>query len=746
VSQLAVIKAGGAYVPISPEYPKARTLAIVNDVTTELVITQVHYQNKLNDWLSESEINDSATLITFDDTTLQDESSANPNVITQPNDLAYVIYTSGTTGKPKGVSISHRNLTHMMSALSTSFELNKFNRLLMFANYTFDGNVFELFAGLYTGMMLCLCDDIQHQDLTALIGFINLHKIDVAFLPPSLVALLKPNEIPSIKQLMVGGEALSQLNIQSFIQSMLLINVYGPTENTVMSIMHEITKRSASSTIGKPVNNTRVYVLDNCIKPVPIGIVGELYIGGAGVSKGYINNPKLTRKQFINNPFATEEDRLLGYKRLYKTGDLVRWRSDGNLEILGRNDDQIKIRGFRVELTEIEVALKALDDVEQARVIALEHDTGKKIVAYVVLTETACAKSSIHHLRGALSSVLPNYMVPSSFELISQIPLTINGKLDHKALPKPIFKSDGDYAAPTSENQIALCHIWAEVLGIELIGINDNFFSLGGDSIVCIQLVTRMREAGWDYQVRDVFDHPTVAHLSEVVLERKVGALNDAEQELLTGEFDLLPVQQWFFQMSFAELNYWNQSFLQVVPNNLSVYQIEHVLEMLSVQHDMLRLRFVEKNSGIKQVYQPNCEKTLAPLRLIDVSGMLPEAVQSCLSNLHSHFNIYNGPLWQVAYLTGYPDGSARLFYAFHHLIIDVVSWRIIANDVKKLLTNHERLPRKTSSYRQWVVGIQEHAEKIQKEVIYWENQYVEQALPVKQNVIQEVINFSKNE
>ncbi|MBE8168889.1 MAG: amino acid adenylation domain-containing protein, partial [Shewanella sp.] len=599
VSQLAVIKASGAYVPISPDYPKARTLAIVNDVATELVITQAHYQNKLNDWLSESGINDTTTLMMFDDTTLQSEKSTNPTIITQPNDLAYVIYTSGTTGKPKGVPISHRNLAHMMSALRRRLSLNKFDKLLMFATYTFDMSVSELFPGIYAGKTLCLCNDIQRQDINALIEFINKHNVDIAQLTPALVAIIRPETIPSIKQILISGEAPSQIDFSLFIPTISLINGYGPTEITAGSVIHNIKINDHPNIIGTPINNTRHYILDHHHKPVPLNVVGELYIGGAGVSKGYINDPALTSKQFINNPFATEQDKVLGYRTLYKTGDLVRWRLDGNIEILGRNDDQIKIRGFRVELTEIEIALTALDDVQQARVIAFEHETGKKLVAYVVATETLDPESVIFKLRESLNNVLPSYMMPASFELISQIPLTINGKFDHKALPKPIFKSDGDYAAPASEAQIALCQIWSGVLGAELIGINDNFFNLGGDSLIAIQLCQKIsHEFNIDLPIAEFFSHPTIAQLSLYLSNAGQSAMVIPQVDEPCPPLSFAQERLWFIEQYEQQTDAHNNPMLITLNASAQLESIRDSFNALLDKHTILKSVFIQNEDG----------------------------------------------------------------------------------------------------------------------------------------------------
>ncbi|RXJ69819.1 hypothetical protein CS022_23665 [Veronia nyctiphanis] len=431
---------------------------------------------------------------------------------------------------------------------------------------------------------------------------------------------------------------------------------------------------------------------------VPLGTQGELYIGGAGLALGYLNRPELTEEYFIDNPFATESDREKGYHRLYRTGDVVRWRQDGNLEYLGRNDQQVKIRGHRVELGEIANTLSKLDGVSQAVVIDIEREQGKALVGYVVVSTTDI---DIEALRRALSIELPDYMVPSVLMCIDEVPLTINGKLDRRALPAPKWIGADSYCAPSNELQQQLCEVWQSMLGVERVGIDDDFFRLGGDSIISIQVVNRLRELGYILNVKAIFDHPTIERLAEYLQQAKSETNILTEQGSLTGEFGLLPIQHWFINQALTAEHHWNQAFTVRIPAETTTKAIQKALSALAAQHDMLRATFMRTDNGCVQVYQAIEEFTLPELFASDIALRDEAEVHALLTDWQSHFDLASGPLWQAGFLTGFEDGEARLFFAAHHLVIDAVSWRILADDLRLLLTDQSLLD-KGSSYRQW--------------------------------------------
>ncbi|PCK01701.1 MAG: hypothetical protein COA42_22895, partial [Alteromonadaceae bacterium] len=730
VSILAVLKAGAAYVPISPEYPKARSVFILADTAAPLVLSQGQHQDTLTAWFSEQDVSPAVVLVNSLDLNAK-ASTGNLPALSGSQDLAYVIYTSGTTGTPKGVMIEHKSVVNLSQFIGRTHQLDDRTRALFFSNYVFDASVFELFPCLLAGSRLTIVPSSAQQDSVELLELINQQKIDKAFIPTVLLSQMdEALAKSSLKVVHTGGEKLNGL---TQLPAALTFNQYGPTEGTVCVTQHQL-QHPEDISLGRPIDNARVYVLDNMGQPVPMGVAGELVIGGAGVARGYLNQPKLTAEQFIANPFVSAEDIEQGYTRLYKTGDLVRWVMGANgqpvsLEYLGRNDFQVKIRGYRIELGEIENALMGLSQVKQAVVIDYERGGNKTLAAYIVTASGEALESD--ELIRQLSGKLPDYMLPATFTNLASVPLSINGKLDRRALPEPEFVAIENYSVARNEQEQQLCAIWQDLLGLPQVGINDNFFRIGGDSIVSIQLVSRLRKAGFTLQVRDIFDAPTVAQLSRLLFHTASTANIKivAEQGPLSGDFALLPIQQWFFDKSLAKPKHWNQAFMIRIPGDIGSTEINQALRALSAQHDMLRCRFVEKENGWQQTYDAQLEQCFAPLQSQDVSALLDDiALQTLLTQWQSGFDYTQGPLWQVGHLTGFTDGSARLFFAFHHLIIDAVSWRIITEDIQQLLTG-QTLADKTSSYRQWVGAVQHYAQGHLQTKAYWQQILAEQTV-----------------
>ncbi|WP_249199463.1 amino acid adenylation domain-containing protein [Photobacterium sp. GJ3] len=505
ISILAVLKAGAAYVPISPEYPAERSTFILDDTRAPLVITHGLQQASVDALLSGGH---DARMILADSDALQAMPDGNLDSGPSPEDLAYVIYTSGTTGQPKGVMVAHPGVVNLSYFMRDSHQLAPQAKVLCFANYVFDASVYELFPSLMFGCELHLATSAIQRDEQALLTYLNEHEVSKAFLPTALFNYLGDKLAgTALKVLHVGGESLNplaQLPVET------LFNQYGPTEATVCATQKAVLPNDVS--IGKPISNTQLYVLDEHQQLLPPGAVGELYIGGAGLARGYLNRPELTAARFMVNPFATEADKAKGYTRLYRTGDLVRWLPDGNLEYLGRNDHQVKIRGYRIELGEIASVLSAEPSVQQAVVVDLDREGSKVLAAYVV---PAHGDVDTESLRQRLSAQLPEYMVPGSITPIEKMPLTLNGKLDRRALPAPVWVSEDSYRGPRNALEAQLCQVWQQILGIEQVGIDDNFFRLGGDSIQAIKLTAAMRtQLNVDIPLAALFEQPTVAGLS----------------------------------------------------------------------------------------------------------------------------------------------------------------------------------------------------------------------------------------
>ncbi|MBX9868121.1 MAG: amino acid adenylation domain-containing protein [Burkholderiales bacterium] len=536
VAILAVLKAGGAYVPLDPEYPDERIIYILQDTQTKLVLTQTQYIDKLNQIINPviyadtsvipaeaginalNEDNDTlqnvALLDIADYANYQNELNTTLEINTKSNNLAYVIYTSGTTGRPKGVMIEHNGVVNVITFILKKYEIQSLEKILLFANYVFDASVEQIFLAILSSNELVVVDYELIQNPAKLQELISFYGISHLHTTPSYLELLEFSNTTSLKRIIAGGDYVSEQLYNKLLESnRTLINEYGPTETTITA-----TVSINNFSIGNQLDNTRVYVLDQTHTPVPIGVIGELYIAGAGLARGYLNNPELTAGRFIFNPFATESDLANGYTRMYKTGDLVRWLPDGNLEYIGRNDFQVKIRGFRIELGEIEEQLLRIPQIRQACVIAkTKTETNQQyLVAYYVLAPELNSGDclSADQILVQLSLVLPDYMLPSVLMELALLPLTINGKLDRRALPDIEFTNTSNYVAPESELEQMIAQIWCEVLGLEKVGIHDDFFKLGGHSLNSIQLVMRIRqELNLDLRVADIFIKPTIAKL-----------------------------------------------------------------------------------------------------------------------------------------------------------------------------------------------------------------------------------------
>ena len=755
VAALAVLKVGGAYVPISPEFPAARIQFILQDTASPFLLTQTLHQNHLQNIVNEL---DKAPAFIFTDTVSDTVSKRSVSLppgqwVNNPDRLAYVIYTSGTSGKPKGVMVSHRAVVNRIHWMQQQYPLDASDCVLQKTPYSFDVSVWELFWAHWVGAKLVIAAPGIHKDPEALQALMHQRGVTTLHFVPSMLGaycqFLKQSDrfLPAtVKRVFCSGEALKLDQVSAFKNNQEhgsdLINLYGPTEAAIDVTYFDTKQLSPQDNtvpIGQAIQNIQLYVLDEHRQQVPIGVPGELFLGGVGLARGYLNRPELTASSFIENPFATEADRIKGYTRLYKTGDRVRWRKTGQLEYLGRKDFQVKIRGYRIELGEIEQALLQQVEINQAVVVDIiqrnEESSVQSLAAYIVLDADQCSEldnEPVNYIgelmKQRLTRLLPEYMIPSSFTIIEALPITLNGKLDRKALPAPNTLEVLQHVSPRNSLEQQLCDIWQEVLGVACIGIDDNFFGIGGDSIVCIQLVSKLRQQGFSVQVKHIFDAPTVAELAELIQEPGERHI-EAEQGDLSGEFDLLPVQQWFFEQAFREPNYLNQAFMLKLEGHISSDMIQRALEELSIQHDMLRVRFVAPNGPTnpywRQTYQRSDIFEAAPLKLLDTAELSENEIAEKLTQWQGQFDLTDGPLWQAVYLTGYKDGYHRLMFACHHLLLDAVSWRIIADDMNILLDNimsgEQVHYEKTSSYRQWVTAVQSYVHD-KDELNYWQN------------------------
>ncbi|NET65458.1 MAG: amino acid adenylation domain-containing protein [Moorea sp. SIO1G6] len=515
VGLLAILKAGGAYVPLDPNYPTSRLNYMVEDAQLSIILTQEKWQHHLSDTKA------SVICLDTDSEIINQQSQQMPENQVTANQLAYVIYTSGSTGQPKGVTIPHQGLLNLVFWHQRTFEVKSSDRVSQIAGVAFDASVEEIWPCLSAGACLHLVNSETILSPEALRDWLVSKKITISFVPTPLLENLCSLEWPLEAELRIvftGGDKLRQY--PSATLPFRVFNIYGPTENTVATTSGLVVSGQGGSItppIGKPISNTKVYILDRNLQPVPIGVAGELHIGGDGLAIGYHNRPELTAEKFIVNPFDKSQA-----TRLYKTGDLGRYLPDGNIEFIGRIDHQVKIRGYRIETGEIEATLTQHNTVKETVVLATEDNSGNKsIVAYIVLeseTPEVSETEQIDKVKQYLKGQLPEYMIPSRFIPLSQLPLTPNGKVDRKALPAPdlAISASTEFVAPETETQKVLAEIWAEVLGIEQVGIHDNFFDLGGHSLKATQVVSRCRQAfGNELTLQRLLESPTIAGIAK---------------------------------------------------------------------------------------------------------------------------------------------------------------------------------------------------------------------------------------
>jgi len=737
VGLLGILKAGGAYVPLNPDYPKARLIQQLQDVEAPVVLTQVARLSHLPEFGGE------LLCLDRDQARWAAEPQTDPECVASPDHPVYVIYTSGSTGVPKGVVIRHRNLVNYTHYIRGRLQLAENNTGWQFATVstiTADLGNTCIYPSLVAGGCLHILSYEAATDGGRFADYVTRNPIDVLKIVPSHMNALLASQPAGVsilprKYLIMGGEALSfelVKRIAAAGNGCQVINHYGPTETTVGSLTANVSQNGArrwptsTAPIGRPIANTEVYVLDQHGKPAPIGVPGELYIGGAGLAAGYLNQPELTAERFIELRIGDQSPAPI---RVYKTGDLVRYLPDGQVEFLGRTDHQVKIRGYRIELGEIEVALGQHPSVRQAVVVAREEETGhKRLVAYVVAK--AEKAPNVSELQQFLKENLPDYMAPSAIVMLEALPLTANGKIDRKALPAPEQARDEQaqaYVAPRTPTEELLAGVWSQVLGIEKVGIHDNFFSvLGGDSILSIQIIARANQAGLRLTPKQIFEHQTVAELAAVA---GTAVVIQAEQGLVTGPAPLTPIQHWFFEQQFSNPHHWNQALLFETRQALDPALLEKVVEQLLAHHDALRLRFVREDAGWRQF---NDGRLLTRAVLYHDLSSLSEAeqkpaIEAKAAELQASLNLTEGPLVRVALFDLGKEKPGRLLLAIHHLAVDGVSWRILLEDLQTGYQQLSRgaeisLPAKTTSFKHWAERLEEYAQSgaLDQELAYW--------------------------
>lgn len=718
----AVLKTGAVYVPIDPSYPKERIEYILKDLSASFLYTDN----------SDEYSGYSGTIIYEKDINLSG-SSTEYNNKSKPQELAYIIYTSGSTGKPKGVMVEHAGLVNYVTWAGRQYLKGEEELFAFYSSISFDLTITSIFAPLICGKTIDIYPDSGNEFV--LYRIFRKNTSTVIKMTPSHLSLIKnlDNTNSSIKRIIVGGENLSvKLALEaseSFAHSVEIINEYGPTETVVGCMIHRFNynlDKVNSVPIGKPTANVEVFLLDRDNHIVPIGCTGEIYISGDGISRGYLNQPELTKNSFI-----TFEDGYLRGHRVYKTGDLAKWLPDGNMEFVGRVDDQVKIRGYRIELNEIRNVLLNIEGIDNAVVKDISDERGNKVLCAYIISKK---KYDDREIKIQLMTKIPRYMIPAHYIYINEIPLTSSGKVNYRKLPK-VSVQENEYVGADSEIGRTFINVLKEVLNVEQISMNDNYFYLGGDSIKAILICAKMKDIGFYISVGDIIQCDTIKET--VSLAKEIQACN---QENVEGNIIRTPIIDWFFEQNFRNPNYYNQSVLIEIVQQIDADNLELILNQLVLYHDALRINYDVENN--KLFYNEELLESSNKVCYYDFSSYSTDELDTKIVdvgiNLKRSFNIEKGFMLKGAVIKVSQEKSFILL-TVHHLVIDGVSWRILLEDFCKLLdgiTSNKvvKLPAKTSSFKAWASMLSSYSKNVafDKESNYWEqiNNYYD-AYPV---------------
>ncbi len=691
VAMLAILKSGAAYVPLDPLYPQARREYMIRDAALQLVITNQATVSCLpaGDYDRLLVDREQADIAACDGATLPERASN--------NDVAYVIYTSGSTGEPKGVEVEHRGLVNHATAFGKLCSLGVGDRLLQFLSLSFDAAAEEIFPSLAAGATLVLHESPAELSGQVLLDWSREHNVNVLHLPvavwSSLVDALSPenrSDGAHLKVVIAGGDTVPAEKLARWraatADATRFLFAYGVTEASITSAIFDGRSELPATAshclpIGRAIANTRLYVVDEQGAPAPVGVPGELWIGGTGIARGYRERPALTAERFRSDPF----DRS-GEGRVYRTGDRVRWLNDGSLEFLGRIDRQVKIRGHRIEPAEIETLLQLHPAVREAVVITCGSGEMRRLAAYV-----GCGGKELISeptLREFLAARLPQHMLPAALVILPELPRLSCAKVDTAALREPDWRRAepiAGIAAPCNDLEQTLCRIWADVLGLENVGAKENFFELGGDSIRSIQVVARLAATGWRITPKQLFQNQTVAALAQVA--EKITAVT-ALQGPIVGPATLLPIQHEFFALKSEDQHHHNQALLLRVKQGIQPETIERALGKLLEHHDALRARFSRDNAGTwrQELLTPTAECVMARINLSDTPDKeLAATLEQHYAATQASLDIERGPLTRFVYFDLGPRHEARLLMVIHHLVVDAVSWRILLADLDVL-------------------------------------------------------------
>jgi arthrofactin-type cyclic lipopeptide synthetase C len=716
VGLMAILKAGAGYVPVDPAHPAERLSYLLQDSAPVAVLSQSDLRERLPTL--------TVPLIDLDLRQWSNERVDNPSLpALSPQHLAYVIYTSGSTGLPKGVMVEHQALSNLVDWHCAAFDLHAGSHTSSLAGFGFDAMAWEVWPALCVGATVHLAPNHDgNEDIDALLAWWRAQPLDVSFLPTPVAeyAFSQEPAHPTLKTLLIGGDRLRQFNRN---QPFRVINNYGPTEATVVATSGLIAAGDVLH-IGKPVSNATVYLLDARQRPVPLGVIGELYVGGAGVARGYLNRPQMTAERFLRDPFSSVPN-----ARMYRTGDLARWREDGTLEYLGRNDDQVKIRGVRIELGEIETRLNQLPGVQEAVLLAREDEPGQpRLVAYY--TEQGAALS-VGDLRARLLAQLPEYMVPAAFVRLDGLPLTANGKVDRKALPKPDLTAlfTREYVEPQDELETALAQIWAEVLQVERVGRHDHFFELGGHSLLAMRMVAQVRQQlGLELVLADLFANPELAAVAECLCVAQVSSQPQIVAVPRDGTLSFAQQRLWFLAQMDGGNSAYNIPLGLRLHGRLDVEALQRALTQIVARHETLRSRFVSVDDQAQVAIAPVDSGLLLQVEDLRQDPQAEATVQALLAQeAATAFDLQHDPLIR-ARLLRLADDHHVLLLTVHHIVADGWSMGVLTRELMALYQafSHGQpnpLPPLALQYgdyavwqRRWLSG-----EVLQRQSDYWQ-------------------------
>ncbi len=726
VGLLAIWKAGGAYLPLDPALPDERLAFLLDDTKAPFVLTRAPLAGRFSRTRAKTVVLDGRT----------GGAAGTPMRVARPEHLAYVIFTSGSTGLPKGVAVEHRQVANYVGAILEILSPEPGRVFATVTTLAADLGNTSIFASLVSGGILRVVSESLAKDAEALAEDFETDPVDFLKIVPShLSALLsasRPERLLPRRCLVLGGEAASWNlieRVRELAPDCAIVNHYGPTETTVGAAAFRVPfdlagARPRTVPIGRPLGNYRVFLLDEAGRPAPLGTSGELHIGGAGLARGYLNRPELTEEKFPTIEIAGER------RRLYKTGDVARLLSDGQIELLGRNDDQVKLHGFRIEPGEIEAALRRHPAVREAVVLARQVDASpKRLVAYVVPEPAAEAPVSAE-LRRFLLATLPEFMLPSAFVRVPRIPLTANGKVDRAALPlpDPARPDHGDpLVAPRTSNEHILFKVWADVLRHNRFGIHENFFDLGGDSILGIQIVVGAAREGLRVTPKQLFDRQTIAELAEVAETPIVR--EGREESAAAGPFPLTPIQHWFFEQHLRDPHHFNQAMFLEARERVDASALEEAIHRLVARHDALRVRFFLETEGWRQIEaETEIRGVFSAVRLEGRSDVEQgKAIEEAAARAQASLDPSRGRLARAVFFDFGPARPPHLLLVVHQLAVDAVSWRVLLEDLdalqRQLLAGEAPdLGPKTASFRAWAETLKERAASgaFDGEIGYW--------------------------